>query len=84
MVKSLIDKKHRFIQNRQGSWERFYSKTKVTIEPATEWLQEVSYELQKKGYVGWFGLNKTGTKKIEKKIENHIEKLFKNIIKRKL
>ena len=81
-TRSLIDKKHRFIQPGKGSWTWRADRDSVTITPATGWLAKISKYLQQRGYVGWFGISKRGWTGITRIVRVRIREIIMGPVKR--
>lgn len=75
---SLVDKLHRFVQGNGASWKSTVAESRnaVVVTPATAELAELSRNLQRRGYTGWFGLNASGVEAIKAIIRNAIRRAF--------
>ena len=74
-IRSLVDRLHRFVKS--NSFMATITTSSATIEPRSSELKEISIEVQKKGYTGWFGIRPKWRAMISETIKRTIQDLFK-------
>ena len=76
IIRSLVDRKHRFVKGVKASWGSTATSSNVVIKPATHELATISRSVQMMGYTGWFGVSKKAKELIREIVRLRIKKIF--------